>query len=121
MFPVIRNGDRVELEPLGEADPARGDILLAMVPGGDGASVWVLHRLVYRDHEGVFTVQGDNRLYPDLPITRAQIVARATRVVGPLPRPLRWSPRVAEGWMRAAPWMARITRRVAARLGRARS
>ena len=88
MFPVIRHGDVVEVEPLRDA-PAVGDVCLAWVVGPAGR-VWALHRLVGRDGD-LFLLRGDNALREDPPVRRVQLVGRAKRVVGPGPsRPLVW-------------------------------
>ena len=105
MFPVIRHGDVVEVEPLRD-DPAVGDVCLAWVVGPTGR-VWALHRLIGTRGD-MFLLRGDNALREDPPVRRVQLVGRATRVVGPgSARALRWSPTATSAWLRAAPVVAR--------------
>ena len=106
MFPLIRNGDRVLIEPVaGEYED--GDIVL-MANGGR----WVLHRIVERTDDGVIT-RGDNQAACDPPVSMAHLVGRATHVLhGPVRLPLRWSPRVLRAWSRLRPYQLALMERI---------
>ncbi len=111
MFPLIRDGDRVTVQPL-KREPRIGDVVLAVIAGR-----WVLHRVIaVRGAEWV--TRGDYRLRPDPPIRRAQIVGLAVRTqrrgrtIG-----LDWPQGAARAWARVAP-LGAVAVRGAASLGR---
>jgi signal peptidase I len=96
MFPVIRNGDRVRVEPI-ETPVGRGDVVLVVINGA-----WVLHRVVDVSETGVIT-QGDNQPHPDPPVTLAHAVGRATHARGRITVPLRWPRPLTRLWLAARP------------------
>ena len=106
MFPLIRDGDRVVVEPIAGAY-RDGDIVLVA-----NAGRWILHRIVDVSDEGVITC-GDNKAANDPPVSPAHVVGRATHVLhGPLRLPLRWPPRVVRAWSRLRPYQLALLERI---------
>lgn len=104
MFPLIRNGARVRVAPLGPGDPRLGDIVLAVIGGR-----WVLHRVVALDGDRL-TLQGDNRSTRDAAVARSAVAGVAVEVAGRVGDiPLRWSSACVAAWLRLTP----LTRRAA--------
>jgi signal peptidase I len=75
MLPIIREGDRILVQPL-KSPPVRGDILALHQANG-----LVAHRLLRLSYdsvgEGSYLTQGDHALMPDPPVTIDQILGRA--------------------------------------------
>ncbi len=78
MFPFIRGGDVVELEPL-HHPPVAGDLILAQRPSGPEGERYVLHRVVRVKGEA-FYLRGDAQPDCEGPFTRKDILGRATRL-----------------------------------------
>jgi hypothetical protein len=78
MFPFIRSGDVVELEPL-PPQPVAGDIVLAQCAAVSGVERYVLHRVVRIEGE-VFFLRGDSQPYAEGPFTPQDILGRVTRI-----------------------------------------
>ncbi len=79
MFPLIQNGDIVEVLAIGSEPPAIGDILLTQ-----GATRTVkAHRLISVSRKGekrLFTTMGDNSFTPDEPVSTDEIIGRVVAV-----------------------------------------
>jgi signal peptidase I len=71
MFPFIRSGDVVELEPL-HGLPGIGDVVLARCPTGER---YVLHRVVRWNGEAFF-LRGDSQRDWEGPFTRGDLLAK---------------------------------------------
>jgi hypothetical protein len=78
MFPFIRGGDVVELEPL-LLPPVVGDLVLAQCPAGSEGERYVLHRVIRILGEEIF-LRGDAQKDCEGPFTRGDLLGRATRV-----------------------------------------
>lgn len=70
MFPTIRNGEVVHVEPLGEGKLRCGDIVLFLRKGEFKA-----HRII-RIQRDAFATRGDASLQPDGEVDRQQIIGR---------------------------------------------
>jgi len=75
MYPFIRSGDVVELEPL-HLPPVVGDLVLAKCPAGSGAERYVLHRVI-RVQAGEYFLRGDAQKDWEGPFTRGDLLGRA--------------------------------------------
>jgi hypothetical protein len=73
MWPFIRDGDIVELEPL-STSPAQGDIVLAQ----PSAEHYVVHRVVRVQGESVW-LRGDAQRHCEGPVQPHDILGRITR------------------------------------------
>ena len=79
MRPFIREGDLVEVMPVGLADLRPGDVLLF----GSGKGQLMLHRLVQIRRKGdqtTLVLQGDANRYPDGTVLPEQVIGRAVAV-----------------------------------------
>ena len=79
MWPVIRPGDRVVIEPLKGVTPSAGDIVALRRDGG-----YVVHRLIKvitRDGRKLFCTQGDAVINPDEPSEEAMIAGIVRSIV----------------------------------------
>jgi hypothetical protein len=70
MYPTIRSGDTVEIEPCDPASLRPGDIVLAATVRG-----LTLHRIV-RISSARIVIQGDNALVSDAPVAMENILGR---------------------------------------------
>jgi signal peptidase len=116
MFPFIRGGDIVELEPM-HLQPMPGDLVLtqcASVPEGER---YVLHRVVRVKGEAFF-LRGDSQQDCEGPFTRGDVLGRVIRIyrngrVHKLDQGI-WR-RVGLAWNRCAPlnlWLFQLTRKI---------
>lgn len=84
MYPSIRSGDMLEVEPAAASDLRAGDVVLTRAPRGLTA-----HRIIKIDSACVVT-RGDNALRSDGPLPISAIVGRvspgANRTRSPLAR-----------------------------------
>ncbi|MHC1729322.1 MAG: S24/S26 family peptidase [Syntrophobacteraceae bacterium] len=78
MYPFIRGGEVVELEPV-HTLPAAGDIVLAKRSSMPESTRYVLHRIV-RAEGGLFFLRGDSQKDCEGPFTRGDILGKATLV-----------------------------------------
>lgn len=79
MRPFIRDGDVVEVEPIGERPIRRGDVVLRR--GGDGRVL--AHRVTLVDGSGeaaLVHTRGDALGYPDGPVSQRQVLGRVVNV-----------------------------------------
>lgn len=74
MYPLIRSGDRLLVEPVAPRALRRGDVVLARLDRGLTA-----HRIVRIDGDTI-TTRGDNCGVDDPPFTRAQLLGRVRAV-----------------------------------------
>jgi hypothetical protein len=120
MFPFIRGGDVVALEPL-HRPPVVGDVVLAQCPAGPDGERYVLHRVVRVEGEA-FYLRGDAQRHCEGPFGRADLLGRAILVYQN-----GRARRLDEGfwrhaglaWNRCAPlnlWFFKLTCRLRARL-----
>lgn len=79
---AIDDGTPVRLVPPGPGRPRRGDVVMAVLPGG----ALVLHRVVARRGDRL-RLRGDACRRCDPPVALADVVG----VVDPTPAPSRWS------------------------------
>jgi hypothetical protein len=113
MFPFIRGGDVVELEPM-HSLPVVGDLVLAQRPAGLEGEGYVLHRVVRVDGEA-FLLRGDAQPDCEGPFTPGDILGQATRIyrhgrIHRLDRGI-WR-HLGLAWNRCAPlnlWLAQLT------------
>jgi signal peptidase len=116
MFPFIRDGDVVELEPLHPL-PVAGDLVLAQCASGPEGERYVLHRVVRVKGEAFF-LRGDSQRDCEGPFTRGDVLGRVTRIyrngrVHRLDHGI-WR-RVGLAWNRCAPlnlWLFQLTRQL---------
>jgi signal peptidase I len=78
MFPFIRSGDVVELEPM-RLPPVAGDLVLAQCPPVPEGERYVLHRVVWVKGEAIF-LRGDSQKDCEGPFTRGAILGRVTLI-----------------------------------------
>jgi hypothetical protein len=78
MFPFIRSGDVVELEPLHRL-PVLGDLLLAQCAPSPQGERYVLHRVI-RVHGEDFFLRGDAQKDCEGPFQRGDFLGRATLI-----------------------------------------
>jgi hypothetical protein len=79
MWPAIRPGDRVVIDPLKESMPAAGDIVALRRDGG-----YVVHRVykvITRDGRQLFCTQGDAVVSPDEPSDEGMIAGIVRSIV----------------------------------------
>lgn len=77
MVPFIRNGDTVELSPIGPDGLQVGRIYLAELNSGR----YALHRLVGITQDGMAVFQGDGNPSPDPPVPLSNVVAGLIRII----------------------------------------
>ena len=114
MFPFIRGGDTVEIEPL-HLPPVVGDLILARCPPTPAGERYVLHRVI-RVAGGEYFLRGDAQRDWEGPFSRGDLLGRATRVFR-RGRAVRvdqglWR-RLGLAWNRCAPlnlWFFQLTR-----------
>lgn len=107
MWPRIRSGDVVRVEPLGEGGPRIGDIVLLAMDGG-----YVLHRVVRLTGNTVLT-RGDNRPMPDPPVRPVAVLGVAVaRTRRGRTRRLGRSRRRSAAWSSLVPLVFRARKRV---------
>lgn len=75
MHPTVKDGALVRLVPLPERPLRRGDVVFAIMRGGNP----VIHRVREVAPEQV-TLQGDNMLYADAPLAAGDVIALADTV-----------------------------------------
>lgn len=78
MFPFIRGGDVVELEPMRHA-PVAGDLVLAQCASVPEGERYVLHRVVRVEGEACF-LRGDSQKDWEGPFGRKDILGKVTLV-----------------------------------------
>jgi signal peptidase len=78
MFPFIRGGDVVELEPM-HSLPVVGDLVLAQCASVPEDERYVLHRVVRVKGEGFF-LRGDAQPDCEGPFTRGDVLGRVTLI-----------------------------------------
>lgn len=78
MYPFIRGGEVVELQPM-HSLPATGDVVLAQRASMPENTRYVLHRIV-RSEGGLFFLRGDSQKDCEGPFTRRDILGKAIRV-----------------------------------------
>jgi signal peptidase I len=116
MFPFIRGGDIVELEPM-HLLPREGDLVLAQCVSVPGVERYVLHRVV-RVKGKAFFLRGDSQQDFEGPFTQGDVLGRVTRVyrdgrVQKLDQGI-WR-HVGLAWNRCAPlnlWLFQLTRKI---------
>ena len=75
MYPILRNGARVEVQPVAYDELQRGDLVVFT----DGRGI-VCHRLIRRSHRLCY-LKGDTNLWMDAPVVWSQVLGRVTRVI----------------------------------------
>ena len=75
MYPVLRNGVRVEIQPVAYDELRPGDLVVFT----DGRGV-ICHRLIRKSHR-LCTLKGDTNLWTDPPVIWAQVLGRVTRII----------------------------------------
>lgn len=78
MFPFIRGGDVVELEPL-KRPPVAGDLVLARCPATPAGERYVLHRVI-RVQGGNYFLRGDAQKDSEGPFSRGDLLGLAIKV-----------------------------------------
>jgi hypothetical protein len=116
MFPFIRSGDVVELEPPRPL-PVVGDLVLAQSASLAEGERYVLHRVVRVKGEAFF-LRGDAQQYYEGPFRRRDILGRVTLIYrNGRPRRLDqgWWRRLGLAWNRCAPlniWLFLLMRQL---------
>lgn len=75
MFPVVRNGMRIEIQPVAYDELAPGDLVVFT----DGRGI-ICHRLIRKAHRLCY-LKGDTNLFVDPPVVWLQILGRVTRLI----------------------------------------
>ena len=75
MYPILRNGARVEVQPVAYDELQSGDLIVFT----DGRGI-VCHRLIRRSRRLCY-LKGDTNLWMDAPVVWSQILGRVTRVI----------------------------------------
>ena len=75
MYPILRNGTRVEVQPVAYDELAVGDLVVF----SDGRGL-ICHRLIRKAHRLCY-LKGDTNLWADPPVIWPQVLGRVTRVV----------------------------------------
>ena len=115
MFPFIRGGDVVEIEPM-HSMPVVGDIVFAQRASLPESERYVLHRIV-RFSDGGFLLRGDSQKVCEGPFTREDFLGKAVAVFrgGCTHRLDRGIWRLGLAWNRCAPvniWLFQLIRRL---------
>jgi signal peptidase I len=77
MCPLIRDGDRVLIEPGSAADLRIGDVVLYRNEGH-----YIIHRLVKKAGPGTVITRGDNRTWDDPPVPVGNIMGTVVQIEG---------------------------------------
>ncbi|HZO87610.1 MAG TPA: S24/S26 family peptidase [Chthonomonadaceae bacterium] len=77
MYPTLRNGTRVEVQPVAYDELAVGDLVVFY----DGRGI-VCHRLIRKAHRLCY-LKGDTNLWADPPVVWSQVLGRVTRLIDP--------------------------------------
>lgn len=77
MFPVIRPGDRVLVEPKSFSELKIGDIVLY-----ERDSAYIIHRLMKKIGQSAIITRGDNQSWNDQPIPAESVLGRVIRIEG---------------------------------------
>ena len=75
MYPVLRNGMRVEVQPVAFDELTTGDLVVFT----DGRGI-VCHRLI-RKMNRLCYLKGDTNLWADPPVVWSQVLGRVTRLI----------------------------------------
>ena len=76
MYPFIRNGDVLLIEPNGTADYNIGDVILFLHDNG----TYVTHRLIRKDGSSTLITKGDNTRCYDSPVHMEQVLGRVIQI-----------------------------------------
>jgi signal peptidase I len=77
MFPIIRAGDKVLVEPKSGAEINIGDIVLYEKDGS-----YIIHRLIRKTGQSTVVTKGDNLSWSDSPIPTESILGKVVRIEG---------------------------------------
>ena len=100
MYPTLRNGMRVEVQPVAFDELAIGDLVVFH----DGRSI-VCHRLIRKAHRLLY-LKGDTNLWADPPVIWSQVLGRVSRLVD---HEFRIHPLDTPRHRRRAPLLARVS------------
>ncbi len=75
MYPILRNGTRVEIQPVAYDELVLGDLVVFY----DGRGI-VCHRLIRKAHRLCY-LKGDTNLWIDPPVVWSQVLGRVTRLI----------------------------------------
>ncbi len=75
MYPILRNGMRIEVQPVAYDELQPGDLVVFY----DGRGI-VCHRLIRKAHRLCY-LKGDTNLWTDPPVVWSQVLGRVTRIV----------------------------------------
>jgi signal peptidase I len=75
MYPILRNGTRVEIQPVAYDELEIGDLVVFY----DGRGI-ICHRLVGKAHRLCY-LKGDTNLWIDPPVIWSQVMGRVTRLI----------------------------------------
>lgn len=75
MYPALRNGVRLEVQPVAYDELKRGD--LVVFNNGNGI---ICHRLINKARRLCY-LKGDTNLFSDPPVVWSQVLGRVTRVI----------------------------------------
>ena len=103
MFPILRNGARVEVQPVVYDELEPGDLIVFT-----GAEGLICHRLI-RKSTRILTLKGDTNLWMDPPVALSQVVGRVTRLVSASPDEWRIHLMDSTPYKRRARLLARFT------------
>ena len=77
MYPILRNGTRVEVQPVAFDELEKGDLVVFY----DGRGI-VCHRLLRKANRLCY-LKGDTNLWADPPVIWSQVLGRVTRLIDP--------------------------------------
>ncbi len=100
MYPALRNGTQVEVQPVAYDELEIGDLVVFT----DGRGI-VCHRLLRKAHR-LCTLKGDTNLWADPPVIWPQVLGRVTRLID---SNLRIRPLDTPRQRRRARWLARFS------------
>ena len=75
MYPMLRNGVRLEVQPVAYDELGPGDLVVYH----DGSGI-ICHRLI-RKAERLCYLKGDTNLFADPPVVWSQVLGRVTRII----------------------------------------
>lgn len=78
MYPLVRTGDILLVEPTSAAKLNIGDIVFYRLPTGN----YVVHRLIKKNGTATLLTKGDNLSYYDTPISVDEVLGKVIQIEG---------------------------------------
>lgn len=76
MYPLIKHGDTLLIEPLSASELNKGDIVFYRLPSGS----FVAHRFIKRNPSGLLLTNGDSGRDYDEPVAAEQVFGRVAQI-----------------------------------------